>query len=80
MKKEEIKFMLLNIINEIRIDKNEDKISYLDDSLLLRENLDLDSFDLAILTAKIEDKYNVDIFEDGIVQTIGEIINKVETL
>lgn len=78
MKKEEIKFILLNMINEVKYEKDEEKIKYLDDSLLLRNDLNLDSFDLAILTAKIEDKYNIDVFEDGVVQTIGEIVNKLE--
>lgn len=78
MKKEEIKFILLNMINEVKYEKDEEKIKYLDESLLLRNDLNLDSFDLAILTAKIEDKYNIDVFEDGVVQTIGEIVNKLE--
>lgn len=78
MKKEETKFILLNMINEVKYEKDEEKIKYLDESLLLRNDLNLDSFDLAILTAKIEDKYNIDVFEDGVVQTIGEIVNKLE--
>ncbi|MCL1604588.1 hypothetical protein M3079_01130 [Phascolarctobacterium sp. ET69] len=78
MKKEEIKIALLNMINEIKCEKGDDKIKDLDDSLLLRNDLNLDSFDLAILTAKIEDKYNIDVFEDRIVKTVGEIIIKLE--
>tara|TARA_B110000908_G_C9800963_1_gene248598 strand:+ start:171 stop:431 length:261 start_codon:yes stop_codon:yes gene_type:complete len=41
-------------------------------------DLDLTSFDLATLTVKIEDEFDVDIFEDGIVSTIGEIIEVLE--
>lgn len=78
MIKEEVRFMLLNIINEIKCEKNEEKIKMLDDSLLLREDLNLDSFDLAILTAKIENKYDIDVFEDGIVRTIGEVLNRLD--
>lgn len=78
MQKEKIKFVLLNMINEIKCEKDEEKIKCLDDSLLLRNDLNLDSFDLAILTAKIEDKYNIDVFEDGIVKTVGEIVIKLE--
>ncbi len=78
MKKEKIRLELLRIINEILEDKNDVKLESLEDTLLLRNDLNLDSFDLAILTAKIEDKYNIDVFEDGIVNTIGEIMYKLE--
>ena len=43
----------------------------------LREDLSLTSFDLAELTVKIEDKFDIDIFEDGLVNTIGEILEKL---
>lgn len=67
-----------NFINEINEMNNKEAVSLITDSMRLREDLGLDSMDLAILTAKIEDKYNVDVFEDGIVNTIGEIIAKLE--
>ena len=35
------------------------------------------SFDLAELTVKIEDEFDIDIFEDGLVNTIGEIYAKL---
>ena len=41
-------------------------------------NLGLSSFDLATLTVRIEDEYDVDIFEDGIVKTVGEILDILE--
>lgn len=43
----------------------------------LREDLGMDSLDLAELTVKIEAEYGVDIFEDGIVNTIEEIRKKL---
>ena len=43
----------------------------------LREDLAFTSFDLAELTVKIEDEFDVDIFEDGLVNTIGEIYAKL---
>lgn len=67
-----------NFINEINEMNDKEAISVITDSMSLREDLGLDSMDLAILTAKIEDKYNIDVFEDGIVNTIGEIIAKLE--
>ncbi len=69
---------ILNIINEIRATKELpaiDNINVTDD---LRNDLDLTSFDLAELTVKIEDKFDIDIFEDGLVNTIGEIYEKLQ--
>ncbi|UBD72264.1 phosphopantetheine-binding protein [Bacteroides sp. BFG-257] len=44
----------------------------------LRDDLGLDSLDLAELTVRIEAEYDVDIFEDGVVTTIGEILAKIQ--
>ena len=43
-----------------------------------RNELDLTSVDLAELTVKIEDEFDIDIFEDGLVNTIGEIYEKLQ--
>lgn len=43
----------------------------------LRYDLGLDSLDLAELTVRIENEFGVDIFEDGIVETVGEILEKL---
>lgn len=69
---------LLHIINEMREDNDQEKLKILDDGLHLRDDLELDSLMLAELTVRIEDEYDVDIFADGIVQTIGEIKAKIE--
>lgn len=64
---------LLNIINYILKKKNKYELEKLDTSLSLRNDLELDSLDLAELTVRIEDEFDVDIFEDGIIDTIAEI-------
>ncbi|QPA55077.1 acyl carrier protein [Lysinibacillus sphaericus] len=69
---------LLLIINEMREEAGHESIESLEASMDLREDLTLDSLMLAELTVRIEDEFDVDIFEDGIVQTIGEIIAKIE--
>ncbi len=69
---------LKKYINEINAVEGKDKIEIITRDMKLREDLGLDSMDLAILTAKIEDEYDVDVFEDGIVLTIGEVLNKLE--
>lgn len=44
----------------------------------LTEDLGLDSFSLAEITVRIEDSYGVDIFEEEIVETFGQIVEKVK--
>lgn len=71
---------LLTIINKIRAKNDLEKLKTLekeDEDLLLREDLGFDSMDLAELTVSIEDMYEVDIFGDGLVETLGEVMEKV---
>ncbi|NSW45994.1 MAG: acyl carrier protein [Bacteroidales bacterium] len=44
----------------------------------LRNDLGFDSLDLAELTVKIEYIFGVDVFADGIIDTVEEIIRKIE--
>lgn len=73
-----MKEQLLSIINGIRVAKGMNSISEINGDLKLREDLGFTSFDLAELTVKIEDEYDIDIFEDGLVSTVGEIFAKLE--
>lgn len=68
---------ILDIINEILLAKGMNAVSELTHQMNLRDDLGLTSFDLAELTVKIEDEFDIDIFEDGLVNTIGEIYNKL---
>lgn len=68
---------ILDIINEILLYKGMDTVAVLSADNKLREDLGLTSFDLAELTVKIEDEFDIDIFEDGLVSTIGEIYEKI---
>ena len=69
---------VLEIINEIRAAKELQPVEVLNAETRLREDLGLTSFDLAELTVKIEDEFDIDIFEDGLVSTIGEIYAKLD--
>lgn len=69
--------IVLDIINEIRAAKDLAPIETVNAETKLREDLSLTSFDLAELTVKIEDKFDIDIFEDGLVNTVGEILEKL---
>lgn len=69
---------VLEIINEIRAAKSLAPFDTISEETKLREDLNFTSFDLAELTVKIEDEYDIDIFEDGLVSTVGEIFAKLE--
>lgn len=69
---------LLEIINGVRENKGLEALAELKAEDRLREDYGFTSFDLAELTVNVEDEFDVDIFEDGLVNTVGEIINKLE--
>lgn len=68
---------ILDIINEIRAAKELAAVTELKAKDNLRDDLGLTSFDLAELTVKVEDEFDIDIFEDGLVNTVGEIYVKL---
>jgi acyl carrier protein len=65
------------IINKILERKEKEPLKELNYDLSLRNDLDMDSLDLAELTVRIEDVFGIDVFEDGIIDTIGEIMEKI---
>jgi acyl carrier protein len=69
--------LLSEIINTVLINRGKKAVTVIDESFHLRNDIGFDSLDLAELTVRIEAEYNVDIFEDGIVNTVGEIIQKI---
>ena len=73
MKMEKLK----TIINGIRENKGLEHVGEIEPSHELRNDLGLDSMDLAELTVRIENEFGVDVFEDGIVSSIEEIVNKI---
>ena len=68
---------VLEIINYIRAAKEMAPVAELPTDDKLRDDLGLTSFDLAELTVNIEDEFDIDIFEDGLVNTVGEIYAKL---
>ncbi len=73
-----MKVTILSIINNIRAAKDMPVLTDLKESDRLREDIGLTSFDLAELTVHIEDEFEIDIFEDGLVNTVGEIFAKLQ--
>jgi len=73
-----MKESIIAIINGIRAAKGLALVDNISAETKLREDLNLTSFDLAELTVKIEDEFDIDIFEDGLVSTVGEIFEKLQ--
>ena len=73
-----MKEKVLAIINEIRATKELSAVSSLNVNANLRNDLALTSCHPAELTVRIEDEFDIDIFEDGLVNTIGEVLAKLE--
>lgn len=71
-------YELLAIINNILRRSKRRTIRNLHLGTSLRRDLGFDSFDLAELTVRIEDRYGIDIFEGGAIDTIGDIIKKMK--
>lgn len=69
---------LLDIFNDIREEKGEDRLEEITENTSLRRDIGFDSFDLALLTAKLEDEFDVDVFEGGIIDSVADILNLVE--
>lgn len=69
---------LLGIVNIVRENKGLCKLERLKADDDLRRNLELDSLDLAELTVRIEKVTGIDIFADGFVNSIGEILSKLD--
>ena len=66
------------IIDQILVNNSQTKMNSIDINMNLQEDIGLDSLDLAELTVHIESKYGVDIFESGIIYTVGEILEKID--
>lgn len=66
------------IINIVLANRGKNTIPVLHDGFEFRKDLGFDSLDLAELTVRIEAEFGIDIFDDGIVNTIGEILEKIE--
>ena len=69
---------ILKAVNFITAKKNQSPLSVFDPSLRLREDLGFDSLALAELTVRIEAISGVDIFEKGVVRTLGEVAARLE--
>lgn len=72
-----MKVKILEIINTVLDNRKNKKLTALTPEMHLRNDIGFDSLDLAELTVRIEAEYDIDIFEDGIVNTVSEIFEKL---
>jgi acyl carrier protein len=75
---EKLKDFINLIITERSEGEDKTNIEELRSNILLRDDLQFSSLELATLTVLIEDEYGVDVFEDGIVTTVGELLSLIE--
>lgn len=68
---------LKEIVNTVLKNREKTPIENISEEMSLRNDIGMDSLDLAELTVRIEAEYDVDVFSDGIVDTIGEINSKI---
>jgi len=77
IEKEEKEKKVISIIRDILSDENMESEMKIIESTKLKEDLGFDSLMLAVLTVKIENEFDVDIFEHGLVFTVGEVFSKI---
>ena len=71
---------LKSIINDILQEKDDaSTVDSLDDSMSLTNDLGLDSLDLAEMTVRLEDEYGIDVYEENVVDEIGEVLEKLDS-
>lgn len=69
---------LLVTVNTVRDNKGLPPLADLTPQNDLRTDLGFDSLDLAELTVRIEKEHGIDIFADGFVLTVADILAKLE--
>jgi len=73
----DVTLIVLKRINEVLIESGREPVSALHQEMRLRADLGLDSLELAVLTVKIEAATGIDIFENGLVDTVGEVAKRL---
>ncbi len=66
-----------SIVEELLVESGKAVPAEITSGMRLREDLGLNSLELAILTVRIEAVYQVDVFERGLVATVGEVVERI---
>ena len=70
---------ILDILNTVLENRKKAILTSISSETHLRNDIGFDSLDLAELTVRIEAEFDIDIFENGIINTVGEILKKLES-
>ena len=74
-----MKEKVIEIINDILNENNiEVSLEEINESTILTTDLGLDSFNLAQLTVEIESEFGIDIFENELISTVGDIFKQLK--
>jgi len=65
---------IIEIIKSVLEDSMQDSVEISLESNL-KDDVELDSFGLALLTVKIEDEFGVDVFEDAFPETVQDVVD-----
>jgi len=68
---------ILGLVNVVRANKGLSALESLPSPGRLRGDLGFDSIDLAELAVRIEDATGVDVYADGVVHTVDEILTRL---
>jgi len=68
---------ILEIINKVLDNSGKKGIVSFTESMHLRNDIGLDSFNLAELTVRLEEEFGIDVFEQGLINTVGELNNRL---
>lgn len=68
---------LLRLVNTVRRHKRQPELAELKGDPHLRADWHFDSLDLAELTVRIEERFGLDVFEEGVVDRWDEIRRRV---
>lgn len=72
-----MKERILSIINTVLKNRGKDQIKKIKAKSNFRNDIGFDSLDLAEFTVRMEVEFDIDIFEDGMVYTVGEVMEKL---
>ena len=72
---EKVVKIIIKLVQENDVDVSHKNI---DENTKFSDDLGLDSFNLAQLTVLIESEFGIDIFENGIITTVGDIFKQLK--
>lgn len=76
--KESLLAKLAGHVNHVLEGSGRPPVAEMTEQSRLRQDLQLDSLELAELTVRLEAEFGVDVFRDGIVETVGEVVKRLK--